>query len=122
MRNEIKSDKSLLLCSVCHNCLKVVREVASHQCLPDWDPDDRGQEVRTEFPLVGDQGAMDSGASNVLSVLRQLDMSQPLHYPERKTHWTTPDYSELLSPLIGPEHHVILAFDLVSRAGASLKT
>ena len=81
MRNEIKSDKSLLLRSVCHNCLKVVREVASHQCFPHRDPDDRCQQVWTEIPLVGDEGAMDSGASNILSVLCQLNMSQPLHYP-----------------------------------------
>ena len=80
---EIMLGNSLLLwVSVRHDCLKMVREVASHQCLPHRNPDDRGQQVRTEFPLIGDQCSMDSSASNILSILCQFDMSQPLHNPK----------------------------------------
>ena len=55
--------------------------MASHQSFSHRNPEDCGQEIRTEFLLIRDQGPMDSGASNIRSVLCQLDMSQPFHYP-----------------------------------------
>ena len=59
----------------------MVGEMTSHQSFPHGNPEDCSQQVRTEFLLIRDQGPVDSGGSDIGSVLSQLDMSQPLHYP-----------------------------------------
>ena len=59
--------------------------MASHQSFPDRNSEYCGQEIRTEFLFIKDQGPMDSGASDIRSILCQLDMSQPLHYPAIRT-------------------------------------
>ena len=79
---------SRLLCfPVCDGCLKVVGQMASHQGFPHRNPEDCSQQIRTEFLLVKDQGPVDSGASDIGSILGQLDMSQPLHYPAERSNY-----------------------------------